>query len=86
MAIDLHIERKPLGFCCIFEHKGQEYLASLILQTAYADFYGSECVIFKSKNRQIASFEDALGVCMMRNIDLSPAGLVDCVTDFIQWH
>lgn len=78
----LKIERSPMGFCCVFYIGEQEYLASLIIQTAYADFYGTECIIFKSKDRQF-TFADALGECMARNIDYSQDALRECVEDFI---
>ena len=73
------------GFNCLFEHKGQEYLASLIIQTAYADFHGTECLIFKIVDKQI-TFENALGVCGMRNCEFTPGTLKDIVEDFIKYN
>ena len=80
---ELKIERTCApGFACIFHIGEQEYLGSLIIQTAYADYYGTECIIFKSKNGQF-TFDDALAECMPRNIDFSQDALRECVTDFI---
>lgn len=71
------------GFGCSFFIGEQEYLASLIIQTAYHDFYGTECIIFKAKNKQF-TFEDALGECCARDIEFSPDALRAVVKDFIE--
>lgn len=79
--MELNIERKPGGgFDCIFFHNGQEYLGSLIFQTAYSEWF-VECIIFKTTNGQF-SFEDALGVCQWRDCELSADALRERIEDF----
>lgn len=82
--MELKIERRwpDWGWCCIFHIGDQEYLGSLIIQDAYADYYGPECIIFKTENGQF-SFDDALGECGSRTVEFSPDGLKECVMDFI---
>ncbi len=80
--MELKIERKSRGFHCVFEHKGQEYIGSLIVQDAHADWYGVECIIFKSVDKQI-TFGNALGVCIMRDCEFSQDALRERIEDFI---
>ena len=72
------------GFGCLFNHKGQDYIATLIIQIAYADFCGPECIIFKAVDKQI-TFENALGICSARNCEYSADAVREIVEDFIQY-
>lgn len=78
----VNVERRyyGLGWQCLFEHKGQEYLASLTIRSDRN--YCVECIIFKAVDKQI-TFENALGVCYGLNCDYSPDAVRECVEDFI---
>jgi len=82
--MELKIERHGRGFSCLFEHKGREYIGSLIWQEAYGRGF-VECIIFKAVDRQI-TFENALGECMMRGCTFSKDALRERIEDFVAWN
>ena len=78
---ELNIVRTTRGFACLFEHKGQEYIGSLIWQDAYETAF-IECIIFKAVDHKI-TFANALGVCCARDCDFSQDALRERIEDFI---
>ena len=78
MELNIEPRRDYLGWQCVFEHKGQEYLADITIMPDYE----TECMIFKSHGGQF-TFEDAMGVYTNYDVDFSPEGLEECIRDFI---
>ena len=72
-----------INLSCIFNHKGQEYLADITVRSD-RDFQ-TELIIFKTTNGQF-SFVDALGVCSGLNIGFDWESLKTCVEDFIKFN
>lgn len=86
--MELNIEPRwdCCGFCCIFYHKGQEYLADLCLMN-FCNYSGesdpyAECAIFKSVDRQI-TFDNAVPLYVKQDVGISEQTLSDCIHEFI---
>lgn len=77
--MELKIERTHGGFACIFEYKGQEYLADVCVRR---DLLDTECAIFKSVDRQI-TFENGLPLYCKQRVPLTECALRDCINEFI---
>ena len=77
MELKIELNTANGGRCCFFEHDGHEFFADL----CHTFDYGTECMIFSSKDKQVTNW---LELYCKRDIRICDESLRACVEEFIR--